>query len=406
MGSDVYDAIVVGGGPAGSTAASFLSKKGRRVLLLEKESWPRDKTCGDAVSGKAVGILAELGLTQQLEAAPHAEVFGLTFSSPEGRQVSIPFAQGEENITKGYVCRRVVYDHILWKNASSLCEAVEGAEAVSLIMQGGKAAGVRAKTKSGEREFFGRLIIGADGVYSVVARQACGRTVEPAHSSIAYRAYYEGVTGMNGTLEVHFEKSIMPGYFWIFPAENGAANVGAGMLMSDVSARKINLAAAMERITTQNPLFKERFAGARRISPLKAWQIPLGSKRRKIHADNVLLVGDAACLVDPFSGEGMGNAMLSGKIAAEVADEALQAQDTGEAFLSRYPQRLWKEIGNELATSYTMQRLGKNQWLLNFVIGKAATSKKARDAIASTFSSKKARSDYLSPLFYLKLLFS
>ena len=120
---------------------------------------------------------------------------------------------------------------------------------------------------------------------------------------------------------------------------------------------------------------------------------------------NVLLVGDAAGLVDPFSGEGIGNAMLSGKIASDVAYEALVAGDTGEQFLSRYEKRLWEAVWNELSTSYNMQKLGKVEFLLNFVVGKAAKSPKAREAISGTLTNKKAKSEYSSPLFYLKLLF-
>jgi flavin-dependent dehydrogenase len=210
---------------------------------------------------------------------------------------------------------------------------------------------------------------------------------------------------MSDCIEVHFVKSIMPGYFWIFPLENGLANVGVGMVMEDMKKHGTDLGKAMGSIIAANPLFKGRFASARMISPLKAWQLPFGSKKRKVHGDGVLLVGDAAGLVDPFSGEGVGNAMLSGRLAAEVADEALAANDTGEAFLARYEERLWKAVWNELATSYQMQRIGKFEPLLNLVVGKAAKSEKAREAISGTLSSKEARQDYASPLFYLKLLF-
>ena len=141
------------------------------------------------------------------------------------------------------------------------------------------------------------------------------------------------------------------------------------------------------------------------VSPLKAWQLPFGSKKRKVHAQNVLLVGDAAGLVDPFSGEGIGNAMLSGKIAAEVAYEALVSGDTSELFLARYEERLWKAVWNELMASYRMQQLGKHEFLLDFVVGKAAKSPKAREAISGTLSNKAAKSEYASPMFYLKLLF-
>ena len=401
----LYDVIIVGGGPGGTSAASFLGMKGKKVLLLEKEAWPRDKTCGDALSGKSVEILNELGLSEQLEKADHSVVTGLTFSSPNGTLVKIPFNVSSKDISKGYVSRRMVSDYIMWQSAKKHCDAHDGMSVTALVKDNNKIVGVKAKGKDGvEREFRGKIIIGADGVSSLVAREIRGTEVDPDHTCIAYRAYYSGITGMDQSLEIHFVKSCMPGYFWIFPLENGLANVGVGMVMSDMKKGNVNLQKAMLDAIAQNPLFKDRFANAKLVSPIKAWTLPFGSKKRKVHDDNVMLIGDAAGLVDPFSGEGQGNALLSGKLAAGVAAEALDANDTSAAFLAKYDTLLWNAVWNELQSSYNMQKLGRIEWLLNFVIGKAAKSPKAREAIAGTFTSKESRNEYSSPLFYVKLL--
>jgi len=401
-----YDCIVVGAGPSGSTAAAILSKKGKRVLLLEKEKFPRDKTCGDAISGKALALLGELGLVGAVEKSDHGEIAGVQFSSPNGAVASILFGKSKQHIGRGYTCRRQVYDNLLFQNAKKSCDALEGMSVTALVKENGKVAGVKAKGGDGkEYEFRGKMVIGADGVNSLVAREVRGADVDPAHTCIAHRAYYSGIGGMTGCIEIHFVKSIMPGYFWIFPLENGLANVGVGMMMNDMKKHGTDLGKAMENIIKNNPLFKERFANAIMVSPLKAWQLPFGSKKRKVHSENVLLVGDAAGLVDPFSGEGIGNAMLSGKIAAEVAYEALAAGDTSEHFLSRYEEKVWNTLWNELMTSYKMQQIGKLEPLLNFVVGKAAKSPKAREAIAGTLANKETKTEYSSPLFYLKLLF-
>lgn len=402
-----YDVIVVGGGPGGSSAASFLGAKGRKVLLLEKEKFPRDKTCGDAISGKSIGLITELGIGEHLKKADHGEITGLTFSSPNGKSISIPFSTGGNGIGKGFVCRRLVFDNLLWNCAKNSANAVDGAHVLRVLRESGKIAGVAAKMPDGsEQEFRSRLVIGADGVSSLVAREVRGAETDPAHTCVAYRAYYSGVKGMDGTLEIHFVKSIMPGYFWIFPADNGLANVGVGMVMGSMKKANISLQKALLDIIGQNPMFRGRFADAKPVSQIKAWSLPLGSKKRRVHSDNVLLVGDAAGLVDPFSGEGIGNALLSGKLAAAVADEALSAGDTSAKFLSSYEERLWKEISNELSLSYNMQKLGSAEWLLNFVVSKAASSGKAREAISGTFTNKEAKKEYASPLFYLKLLLS
>lgn len=402
----LYDVIIAGGGPGGSTAAAFLGNKGRKVLLLDKEKWPRDKTCGDAISGKSIGMLREMGLIEAVEKADHGEIEGITFSSTNGKVVSVPLRKKDGEIGKGYVCRRFVYDNILFQNAKKYADVIEGATVTALLRENGRIIGVKAKGADGqEYDFHGKIIIGADGVNSFVAGEARGREVDPKHTCIAYRTYYSGITGMNKNIEIHFVKSMMPGYFWIFPIENGLANVGVGMIMADVKKKDINLQKAMLDAIETNPLFKGRFANAKAVSPIKAWTLPFGSKKRKVCFENVLLVGDAAGLVDPFSGEGIGNAMLSGKLASQTADKALAAPDI-DAALKEYEPLLWEAAWNELSTSYRMQQLGKIEPLLNFVVGKAAKSEKAREAIAGTLVSSDAKDEYASPLFYLKLLFS
>lgn len=405
-GNSLYDAIVVGGGPGGSTCAAYLGKAGRRVLLVEKEHFPRDKTCGDAISGKSMTVLRELGLDKAVEQADHGAVTGVLFSSPNGKAVRIPLKKNEGELDKSYTCRRLVYDNVLFSNAKKHAEVLEGATATGAIVENGNVVGVRVRTKDAEREIRAKMVIGADGVGSILNKFAGGHEVDPAHTCIAYRAYYSGITGMQDALEIHFVKSIMPGYFWIFPLENGIANVGVGMVMEDMKKKGTNLQKAMEEMLAANPLFKERFANAKMVSPMKAWSLPFGSKRRRGCANGLLLVGDAFGLVDPFSGEGIGNAMLTGKLAAKVANEALAAGDVSEEFLKKYENEVWAAVGAELDTSYKMQKAGKLEWLLDFVVSKAAKSDKARDAIAGTFKNEEAKVGYSSPLFYIKLLLS
>ena len=406
MADKIYDVIIVGGGPGGSTAAAFLGKTGKSVLLLEKEKWPRDKTCGDALSGKTIGILQELGLTDAVEKADHGVIEGIVFSATNGKTVTIRINK-PGNIGKGYVCRRWIYDNLLFQNAKKHCEAHEGMAVTGLIRENEKAIGVKARDQHGkEHAFHGKVIVGADGAGSIIANEVRSRELDPKHTCIAYRTYYSGIAGMENNIEIHFVKSIMPGYFWIFPLENGLANVGVGMVMEDMKKSDINLQKAMLDIIEKNPLFEPRFKNAKATVPIKAWQLPFGSKKRKISAKNILLVGDAAGLIDPFSGEGIGNAMLSGKLAARVISEALNENGVDEAKLSTYDALLWGMVWNELTLSYRMQKLGKIDWLLNFVISKAAKSEKAREAIAGTFANQEAKNEYSSPLFYLKLLFS
>jgi len=404
MADEAFDVIVVGGGPSGSTATAFLGKAGHKVLLLDKARFPRDKTCGDAISGKSLAVLRELGLIGAVEALPHSKIYGVTFSSPEGYVVEIPFRK-EENV--GYCVRRLVYDDMLFQNAKKFATAIEEFTVTDVIRENNFVVGVKGVGKDGkEQAFRSKVVVGADGASSVVANKLGVDTIDDAHSCVAVRAYYKGVTRMTKNIELHFCNSIIPGYFWIFPLDNGLANVGVGVLNRDLKKRHLNLKEWMFNEIKTNPLFKERFANAELASEVKAWRLPFGSKRRKNYGNGFLLVGDAAALIDPFTGEGMGNGTTSGRLAAKAIHAALEANDFSEKTLSAYEKSIHEELDRELLQSYRMQRLGGIKLLLNLIIRRAYKNQHARDLIASTLANETARKEFTSPLLYLKILFS
>lgn len=407
--SNTYDVIVVGGGPGGNSTAMFLHKKGYNVLLLDKAKYPRDKICGDAISGKSVGMLKELGIEHEMEDLDTAKVFGLVFSSPEGKMLEIPFpVKDGEGKTKarGYVCRRIVFDNFLFSHTKKMVDAREEYTVNDLIWEGDTVVGVKAtdmKTKEAH-EFRAKFVIGADGATSLVANKVGAQKIPDDHLCMATRVYYQGITGMSPNIEIHFIDSVMPGYFWIFPLENGKANVGLGMVSTDRQKKGVNLVAETERVIVEHPLFKERFKNATKLTDVKGWTLPFGSFKRKLHGKGWFLVGDAASLVDPFSGEGVGNAMTSGKYVSEIIDEAFKTNNFSLEHMAQYDERLWKEIGPELHTSYLLQKMGRHKWLLNMVIGKASRSKEIRDTISGMLVNEEARKSFISPMFYLKVL--
>ncbi|MEM2137584.1 MAG: geranylgeranyl reductase family protein [Candidatus Anstonellaceae archaeon] len=397
-----YDAIIVGAGPSGSSCAALLSKKGAKVLLLEKEKFPRDKPCGDAIGGKALNVLAELGLEDELKAKGFLRSSGLVFSSPNGSEVEIPLLADGKEMAGGFVCRRQEFDAIVFQNAKKNCEVKEECEISDIIFDGTKAIGVR--TKSGE-EFFAKLIVGADGANSVVARKTGCFAIEPKHYCSALRAYYSGIKGLRGNIEIHFLPECMPGYFWIFPLSENTANVGLGMLLSDITKRKLNLQKVLDECL-KNPKFAGRFAEAKLEGKAMGWSLPLASAKRKCAGNGFVLLGDAASLIDPFSGEGVGNGMKSAKILADTLGEKIARGSASEADCLLYEKNLWKEIGNDVQNSYNMQKLGANAWLLDFIIGKAQKSEWLRNELAGMLANKEAKKKATDPLFYLRMIFA
>ncbi|MBI4044253.1 MAG: geranylgeranyl reductase family protein [Candidatus Diapherotrites archaeon] len=404
-----FDVIISGAGPAGSACATFLARKGIKVLVLDKARFPRDKTCGDAISGKSVSVIRELGLEKEIEKNYHAKIYGVTLSSPNGNMftVDIPERQGLKSY--GYCARREVFDNIVFQTASKEKNVtiMQRTQVTGLRIEGNVVKGITATSLENNEalEFDAKIVVGADGAHSPVASALGVNKVENEHYCTAVRAYYEGIGGLTDKIEIHFIDEVMPGYFWIFPLENGMANVGVGMLFSDLKKRNINLKHAMHNAMHNNALFKKRFANAKQAGEIKGWTLPLGSKRRKLAFNGAVLLGDAGSLIDPFSGEGVGNALTSAKLAAPVIEKALRTNDFSENTFKEYEENVWKELGPELETSYKMQRLGRYKWLLNFTIGKAARKKELRDLIAHSLVQEGAMKNLVSPLGLIRMFF-
>lgn len=413
--TSTYDLIIVGAGPAGSAAALYAARDGLKTLLLDRARFPRDKICGDALSGKSVAVLIDLGLLDKVRALPGASINRVCFGSPDHVDACIDLRTrnlhdtltGRDIPMEGFVIRRHTFDNFLFQEARGAVEGcIEGFAVRDLIREDGCVKGVRGRMDgSGEEmEFRAGLVLGCDGFNSIVARKAGCYNHDGRHWVVALRCYYENVAGLTDQIELHFVDEVLPGYFWAFPLENGCANVGIGMLHSAIKQRNINLKEALRQVINRPP-FAGRFANARPLEQPVGWNLPIGSIRRKCHGNGFLLLGDAAGLIDPFTGEGIGNALYSARFAAETAVEAAQAGDFSAPFLRRYEDRLWNAIGDELKTSKRLQDLGRCRPLLNLVIHKAARKPEISDLICGMIANAIPKRELTSPLFYLKLLY-
>jgi flavin-dependent dehydrogenase len=283
-------------------------------------------------------------------------------------------------------------------------ELRERAQVTDLLREAGRVTGVRVEGAT-PAEILAPLVIGADGAYSAVARALGMEQLDESHYCAGLRAYYEGVSGFHplNHVELHFVDEAIPGYFWIFPMANGRANVGVGMLSRVVKRKGIRLRALLDALIA-HPRFRDRFAAARRVSPVRGWGLPLGSRIRTLAGDGWMLVGDAGSLIDPFTGEGIGNAMVSAECAARYAEEAHARGRFDGSFLADYERELRTYLSSELRLSHMMQRLLNWKWLVNAIIGKASRSEELAGAISGMFDSEEERQKLVSPLFYLKAL--
>lgn len=403
-----FDLIIIGAGPAGSAAALFAARNGLNVCVLEKAAFPRDKICGDAISGKSMTILKDLDLMEEVQRLPHALVDSITFSNALHDMVNIPLLGDKRNgLPPGLVIRRTVFDAFMADKAKQVADLREEHEVRHLIFENEQVIGVKGINHSSNETFelFAPLVFGADGFHSVVARETGLYEHDPQHWVVALRQYYRNVKGLTNEIELHYLDEVIPGYLWLFPADDGKANVGIGMLHLAMKKKKVNLKQAMAK-ALQSDFLKDRFAEAEPLEEPTGWNLPVGSKHRKNYGNGFLLLGDAAGLIDPFTGEGIGNALYSAKIAAQVAARAKAKGDFSAPFLQQYDQELWQILGDELAVSTKLQRIGRIRFLLNFVIKKAAYSQHVREIISGMMANQIPKTKLANPLFYVKLFFS
>lgn len=404
----MFDVIIVGAGPAGTTAALYAHRLGLNCILLDKAVFPRDKICGDALSGKSVRIMRELNLLDEVEKLDGSGINRITFGSPSNQQFDIHL-QGKkkkDQITKGFVIPREIFDNYMFEKADAVTETRQGFSVKDLIIENDHVIGVIGKTKNGdEEEIRAPIVMGCDGSNSIVARKLGLYEMNMENTSVAVRCYYEGVKGLTDQIELHYVKEVNPGYFWLFPAGEGRANIGIGLSKSYMKKEKRTLRQIMDEVT-QTEYFKERFSDAKQLERPIGWNLPLGSIHRKNHGNGFMLLGDAAGLIDPFTGEGIGNAMVSGQYAMEVASKCKKTGNFTERALAEYDVLLWEEVGKELRTSTKLQSLAQSKFLLNFVINRASRNEEVQNIISGMLSHEIPKEELSSPSFYFKILFS
>lgn len=338
-----YDLIVVGAGPAGSMAAWTAAKAGVSVLLLEKrQEIGSPVRCAEGVGRSALQAILEPQPRWIAATVSRAEIIAMTEDKPLRL-----FNQGSE----GYVLERRVFDRELAEQA-----AIAGAEVrvkcpvVGLLMEGQRVVGVRARLDDIDHEIEAAVVIGADGVESWVGRWAGLTGPLPAHEYMTCAQYLlAGVDIDPHCLQFWVLDHEAPGgYVWAFPKGDGKANVGLG-IQADM-AQEPPLAVLNRFIESQPALARGSAV------TLITGGVPVTSMPARLVGDGVMLVGDAARQVDPLTGGGIISAMIAGRLAGQVAAEAIEAGAPDAAHLSSYEQAWNHTLGRRLARNYRLRQ--------------------------------------------------
>jgi geranylgeranyl reductase family protein len=308
------DVLIVGAGPAGAAAGTFLAAAGLDVACVDRARFPRDKTCGDAVSNAARTIAAEMGA--DLTQIPHARVDAAAAVLPDGHRIVRHY--GDQ---PGLIVPRRGLDDLLRQRMQAAGVALhEGVAVRSLLRDGDTILGAEGP----ELRWHARVVIAADGPGSV-AWTALGRGYpRGVHLGVSATVYLRGAAPQDpGCSEHYFERDLPCGYGWLFPPVDGLANVGVYQRSDRYHARGARLRDLLADFLARHP---ERFAGAEQVGPVRSWALPLAMHAWPLGgAPGLLVAGDAGNFIDPLSGEGIWQALRTGQLAAEHTRHALAA---------------------------------------------------------------------------------
>lgn len=350
--------LVVGAGPGGSACAYWLAEAGWDVAVVERKRFPREKTCGDGLTPRAVRQLADMGLEDAL-AGSHR--YGGLRSCGFGRTMELQWPQHPSFPDYGYTITRHDLDGLVAERAQKAGAVLhQGTEAVAPLPTGGAApvraaepsaagllpacggAEVRDKESGESRHLRARYVVVADGANSRFGRALGTERRREYPLGMALRAYYRSPRHDDTFIESHLdirdaEGKVVPGYGWIFPLGDGRVNVGVGLLSTDRRWKGVNTSRLMDAFVDFAPrswgISPETACG-----PATGGKLPMGLSVRPRYGPNAVVVGDAGGSINPFNGEGIAYGYETGRLAAAAVGAALSGE--GEAALARYVDQL------------------------------------------------------------------
>lgn len=358
-----FDVCIIGAGPAGAASATLLARQGRRVALFDRAHFPRDKVCGDGITPRGVRALMRLGVYPAVRALARAHS-GVTIRGSQAQSFTIDFGGNGRDPSDLLVVPRHTFDHVLLQHARATgLQLFEDTKVVDIREL--PAGPCEIVTQQGQ-VFTCAVAVVATGAQTQLLRGTGLLSDKPAVEHAA-RVYFEGVKGLDQNVTLFFDGVDMPGYGWIFPVSDSAANIGCGVF----DQRRAKQADRLRQLIATHPLLQPMLEDATQVGPIQAY--PLRTDFAPIHAgvSRKFCVGEAAGLVNPITGEGIDYALESAEFLADAFGQHWHgdAPDT-QALLQSYRAHLARRFG---------LRFRLYRWIQRNCLGSAQTDEFLRD---------------------------
>ena len=322
--SNDYDVVIVGGGPAGTSAAIHLARKGARVLLAEQKKFPRAKLCGEFISPECLDHFKRLGVADSMMLAGGAELSETIFYARRGTSVSVPSEWFGAGRAGALGLSRAEMDERLLNGARAACVVVlEEAQATGLLTEKSSVRGVRLKVCGEVREYSARVVLDATGRARSLARhiERDERTRGKRAPLVAFKTHLDGSRGNPRHCEIYFYRG---GYGGLNHVEGGSSNLCFIVRARDARRYNGDAGKVMREIVMTNERAAFTLERARPASPWLGVALESFGRHNIVPADGLLAVGDAASFIDPFTGSGMLMALESGELAASAVTRHLE----------------------------------------------------------------------------------
>ena len=404
------DVLIAGGGPAGSGLAFHLASRGYKVIVAEAEKFPRDKVCGDGVSPIALAELHTMGITgtEKFTKANEISKVGLFIKNDK---VFINLSKPEHLPFHARIIPRIELDNWIYEAAKKAGAIYLESTRVMSFQITTDAALVQLKQEQKTFQLKTKVLVGADGSSSTIARQMNGAKPKDEFQLLGLRAYYENVNGPTDRVDIYFTGESFPGIFWMFPKGPAGANIGMAMVSQTLPHKPSHVKELLAAHIKNNPDIAERIGNGKIDGKIDGWPITFFNAKSNITGNRLLLAGDAAGLINPLSGDGIQYALLSARWAADTLETCLQKNDFSATALYAYRKTIDKELAYDFALSNLLVQFPRNKtftpvWMtmLKIMVSRAKEDKNYADIIAGIFEGTYPSHKALTPSFIIKSL--
>lgn len=403
---------IIGAGPAGIVTSLFLAKQGIKSLVVDKSTFPRSKPCADCITGNTLRILKEINpnLLQQLkEENKIIPINGINAYSSNNSRIKFDFQPLEPDTDEHscYTVQRADFDALLAQEAKQnpLITVLENFSIRDIKIDEQQAL----VTEKNGQQIKAQVVVNASGSNSKLNQTLNGTLKKDKHTAIGIRSYFKNVEVTDRQFcELFISRKLMPGGMYLSPLPNNRVNVNLVLRVDKQKKYQLDLKKTFNDFLESNPLLKDKFKEAEPLQKFEGSLLQLGTLKRKIHGNRYIMVGDAAGLIDILSANGIPQAFMSGKIAAQHLAQCVSKQDFSASALKEYEKKIFKATKGYLKLGRLVAPLMKSEFILdltNFLLNKFSSKLENNRALEALVYNKKKKKSLINPNHYKRFFF-